>query len=110
MGLSLSGLAFYWLVEMNFEQHARPFSPDPAKGFTSLVHNKMGDFYGTPFEGLTSKYGLSFLVPLLLAGAVLSPEVRAGKKPADTIAVRGCFLSTAILLFVVLMTLWESGF
>lgn len=110
LGLASSGFAFYVLVEMNFEQYARPLWPDPAKGFTFLVHNKVGDFYGAPFEGFTSKYGVSFLVPLLLVGAVLSPEVRAGKKAADTIAARRCFLTAAILLFAVLVTLWESGF
>jgi len=77
-----------------------------------LAHVKTGNFYGTPFESfaVNHSHGVVFAFSLLLIGALISPEVRAGEKLTGTLAGRRCALSAAILSLAALLALWWSGF
>jgi hypothetical protein len=106
VGIFFSGFVFFMLVERYFEDYRRPKFPDPSKGFTYLVHNKMGNFYGTPFEGFVAKYGLLCIALPGLLGVLLFPEIRAGEKLPDTVSVRVCGLGSVIFSLAALLIIW----
>ncbi|MDX8527546.1 hypothetical protein RFM68_23890 [Mesorhizobium sp. MSK_1335] len=107
-GIAVSCVVVAIFAGRLFESFDRPQSPSSEKGFTSLVHNKMGSFYGTPFEGFAANHGMLVAMGLVLVGGLLSPEIRRGEKPVNAISAR-FFGSAAILSFVALLALWWSG-
>ncbi|WP_256750454.1 hypothetical protein [Mesorhizobium sp. Mes31] len=109
IGVYLSAFAFCFTIDDVFESNRRPKSPDLANGFTSLAHVKIGNFYGTPFESFVANHGI-WTFSLLLIGALLSPEVRAGERLTGTVAGRRFAFSAAILSFAALLAVWWSGF
>ena len=50
----------------------RPLSADPAHGYTSFIHTKHGEVYGTHFEQFAITYGPLIMIGILFVGGVFS--------------------------------------
>jgi hypothetical protein len=64
-GLAGGGIAFSFFLS-GYVASRRPLSPDTVRGYTSLIHIKSAEVYGTQFEHFVATYG-----PLLLFMIVL---------------------------------------
>ncbi|MEI9410069.1 hypothetical protein [Mesorhizobium salmacidum] len=106
--LAISCFFFSGIIGVIFESFGRPRSPNIEKGFISLAHDKMGDFYGTPLEAFFGTgHGPFCALCLFFIGTILSPEVWRGEKPIPTERLFG---SVAILSFGVFLAVWWRGF
>jgi hypothetical protein len=68
VGLLVSVMTFTGLLRVYLDPPRRPLSPDAVRGYTSFVHAKHGDVYGTHFEQLTATYGPLLMITLWLIG------------------------------------------
>ncbi len=68
VGLLVSVMTFTGLLRVYLDPSRRPLSPDAVRGYTSFIHAKHGDVYGTHFEQLTATYGPLLIIMLWLVG------------------------------------------
>jgi hypothetical protein len=71
-GVAASGLFFCGFLYVYLDPRRRSISPDAAQGYTSLIHAKHGDVYGTYFEQLTTTYGPLLMLLILTANIAFS--------------------------------------
>jgi hypothetical protein len=103
-GIGASGLMFCGWLSDYLNASRRPLSPDAAHGYTSLVHAKHGDVYGTQLEQLAVNPGPLLMIMILLVSVAF--DIRFFRVEGRPRPPWPYYIVSATLSMAAFVTLW----